>query len=189
MKFNELYDVVDKKGNKIGVANWTECHTKGLLHQCVHGILFRTDEKKEILMKKRSYKMVQEPGAREIAVAGHLLFGETPKQGIIKEFQEELFSGNKLPQEFRIKKVGTFFNSDIPNNHELVHLFEIICPGPFFPDSEEVDGKPMWINLKKLLLDIKSNTNEYARFSINALNAYLRYGFKEDKVGELELDD
>lgn len=172
MRFNELYDVIDKKGNKIGVANWTECHTRGLLHQCVHGILFRTDERKEVLMKKRSYQMVQEPGVWEIAVAGHMLSGTTPAEEIKKEFQEELFPGRKLPRNSKIKMVGSFLNNDILNNHELVYLFEIICPGPFLPDIDEVEGKPIWMEFKQVLRDIKTNPIKYAQYSINALSKY-----------------
>lgn len=116
--------------------------------------------------------MVQGPAVWEIAVAGHMLSGATPEEGIKKEFQEELFSGHKLPANFKIKMVGSYLNNDIPNNHELVYLFEIICPGPFLPDMEEVEGKPVFMEFKQVLKDIKVNPIKYAQYSINALSAY-----------------
>ena len=59
MILEEVYDVVDKNGNKIGEATWTQVHTKGLLHQNVHGLVFKDDTRKETLIKKRS--MLQRP--------------------------------------------------------------------------------------------------------------------------------
>lgn len=174
MIFNEVYDVIDKNGKKIGTSTWTECHRKGLLHQCVHGLVFKNNSKKEILVKQRSLQMEQGPGLWEIAVAGHMLSGTTPEGEIKKEFQEELFSGQKLPKNIRTKYIGNCFNNDIKNNNELVYLFEIVCSGPFFPDAEEVKGKPVWIDFKKVLNDMKKQPTRYAQFSINAINNYLR---------------
>lgn len=94
--------------------------------------------------------MVQEPSVWEIAVAGHILSGTTPEGEIKKEYSEELFLERKFPRNFKIKMVGSFLNNDILNNHELVYLFEIICPGPFSPDIEEVEGKPIWMEFKQV---------------------------------------
>ncbi len=79
MILEEVYDVVDKSGNKIGEATWTEVHTKGLLHQNVHGILFSDETKKWTYFKKRSENAAEEAGKYEIAVAGHMISGEKPK--------------------------------------------------------------------------------------------------------------
>ena len=132
--------------------------------------------------------MVQEPRLWEIAVAGHLLSGKTPKQGIMEEFQEELFSNRELPSNFAIRKICSFFNNDIPNNHELVYLFEIIYPGPFVADLEEIEGEPVWIDFDQLLRNIKNNPKKYASYSINSLKEYLLIE-KKLKVKKLNFND
>ncbi|MBI2327235.1 NUDIX domain-containing protein [Candidatus Curtissbacteria bacterium] len=173
MKTGEIYDVVDKRGRKIGSATWVECHTKGLLHQAVHGILFKDKSRKEVLIKRRSLGMVQGPGQWEIAVAGHMISGDTPKQAILKEIEEELFCENKVPSDIIVKRICSYFNNDILDNHEIAYLFEIIYPGPFYIDQEESSGEPKWVNLMDLVNDTKFNPKKYAQFSINAINTYL----------------
>ena len=147
MILEEVYDVVDKNGNKIGEATWTQVHTKGLLHQNVHGLVFKDDTRKETLIKKRSMLQPQEKGLFEISVAGHILSGYTPDKAIEKETEEELL-GKVLPKTIKIKQMGSYFNHDLPNNYEIAYLYEIIYPGPFFA-SEESDGKAFWIKWKE----------------------------------------
>ena len=173
MKTGEIYDVVDKKGRTIGTASWIECHTKGLLHQSVHGLVFKNKSRKLTLIKRRSTAMVQEPGVWEIAVAGHMISGDSPQQSLIKEIEEELFSGKKIPSGISIKMYSKYFNNDIPNNNEISYLFEITCPGPFNIDQEESVGKPKWVTLQVLANDMKTNPEKYAQFSINAIDNYL----------------
>ncbi len=47
---DEIYDVIDKEGNKISTATWTEVHTKGLLHQVAAVLIFKDDSKSEVLI-------------------------------------------------------------------------------------------------------------------------------------------
>ena len=173
MKTGEIYDIVDRNGKKIGSATWVECHTKGLLHKVVHGLVFRDESRTETLIKLRNKNMVQGPNELEIAVAGHMISPDTPRQSILKEIEEELFSGDKIPIGLTVKKIGSYFNNDILNNHEIAYLFEIIYPGPFNIDQEEASGKPRWVKLTDLVSDMKNNPQKYAQFSINAVNTYL----------------
>src|SRR3989344_2666941 len=83
------------------------------------------------------------------------------------------FIGVSTQSYLKIRKIGSFFNNDIPNNHELVYLFEIIYPGPFVADLEEIEGEPVWIDFDQLLRNIKNNPKKYASYSINSLKEYL----------------
>ena len=171
MKLEEVYDVVDRDGNKIGEATWTPIHTKGLLHQVVHGLIFKDEKRREILLKKRSSIMHQGPELIEIAVAGHILSGYNPEKAIKKEIKEELLGGAAIPKEMKIRLVGRYFNNDLPNNHEIAHLFEIIYSGPFF-ESEESEEQAFWIDFNALASDMKKNPSKHAQFSINAIAEY-----------------
>ncbi len=59
---DEVYDVFDMQGNKVGTATWTECHSKGLVHRTVSALVFKDDTKREMLIQRRSLQMTQSPG-------------------------------------------------------------------------------------------------------------------------------
>lgn len=168
----EIYDVVDTKGKKIGTATWTEVHTKGLLHQNVHGILFQDKTRTKTLIKKRTTHAGQEAGKYEIAFAGHMLSGEKSENSIRRELHEELFHEGELPSDIFIEKVTTYFNNDIPNNNEIAHLFVVIHKGPFKVQKNEA-SRLKWVTWKNLVEDMLRNPSKYAQYSINAVNAYI----------------
>ncbi len=169
---DEIYDIVDDNGNKIGTASWTDVHTKGLLHQCASALIFKDTSRQETLLQRRSLSMNQCPGLWQHAAGGHILADQTSDQGIRQELQEELFYKHELPQ-LEIKKIVTFYNHDLPNNHELLTLYEVIYPGPFFPDPKEVDTEPQWIRWEALLIDLKTNPAKYTTAFHNIMRAYL----------------
>ncbi len=173
MKLDELYDVVDRNDNVIGQATWSECHTKGLLHRGVHGLVFKDTFRKSILLRKRSLLVWQEPGVYEIAVAGHVLSGESPDKGILRECEEELFGGGHVPKDLILKKICRYFNNDISNNHEIIHLYEIIYPGRTKRDLES-QALSKWVSWESLAKDIQLNPANYAQFTINAISEYLK---------------
>jgi len=177
MQLEEVYDVINDQRDKIGTSTWTEVHTRGLLHQVVHGILFSDNSCTKTLLKKRAKINPQELGKYEIAVAGHVLSGETPKQTIKQETREELFGNKSLPKNIFIEKITTYLNQDIPNNKEIAHLFKIIHPGPFTIQTSEAD-EIIWIDWKIFLRDLKNNPNMYSQYSINAVNIYLKNIYK-----------
>ncbi len=172
MKVEELYDVLDDNHQVIGQASWSIVHKYGLLHQGVHGILFKNKLKKETLIKKRNKSMVQEPGVLEISVAGHVIYGQSPEDAIKNEVEEELL-GREIPENCTVSRIGIYLHNDIPNNKELIYLYEIIYPGPFITD-EESEGQPQWINFKELIKEIKNHPEHFAQYSINAISEYVK---------------
>ncbi len=58
---DELYDVLESNGNKIGTASWAECHEKGLLHQTAGIFVFKDPSKREMLVQLRSDKVGHSP--------------------------------------------------------------------------------------------------------------------------------
>lgn len=173
MQIDEVYDVVNEHGVKINTATWTEVHTRGLLHQVSHGILFKDDSRSKTLIKKRISTNLQEPGKYEISIAGHIITGDTPNNTIRKETQEELFADKPLPPSIIIQKLGTYINQDISNNKEIAHLYEIIHPGPFTLEEDETE-EITWIDWEDLLKDMENNSDKYAKYSITAINTYLK---------------
>ncbi|OGE91153.1 MAG: hypothetical protein A2722_03970 [Candidatus Doudnabacteria bacterium RIFCSPHIGHO2_01_FULL_50_11] len=170
---DEVYDVVNEKGEKVATATWHEVHAKGLLHATAAALVFKDASKKEILIKRRSNSMIQKPGLWEYSAGGHVLAGQTPEGGVRAELQEELFEGRKLPK-FVIRPVMKFFNNDIPNNKEILHLFEAIYPGPFFHGRKEVAAPPKWVKWLDLLADMRNKPEKYTPVFHNIIEHYQR---------------
>ena len=172
---DEIYDVFDETGTKkIGEATWTECHTKGLLHKSVSVLIFKDATKRETLLQRRSFKMDQQPGKWQHSAGGHILAGDTVDEGIHKELQEELFFNHPLPP-IELKKITTFLNHDIPNNYELLTLYEAVYHGPFYFDPKEVEEEPRWIGWNELLVDMKNNPEIYTPAFHNIMREYLKH--------------
>ena len=85
----ELFPIVDKEGHVIGSASRGECHNGSkLLHPVVHLHVFNS--KGEVYLQKRpEWKDIQ-PGKWDTSVGGHLDYGETPEQALVREVREEL---------------------------------------------------------------------------------------------------
>lgn len=86
-KDDEL-DIIDEKGQNTGeISNFTEVHSKGLLHKCVR--LWVVNKKGEILLQKRS-KQVACPLHWDNSAGGHVINGQSSIEAIQKETEEEL---------------------------------------------------------------------------------------------------
>jgi len=168
---DEIYDVVDKEGNKISTATWTEVHTKGLLHQVASVLIFKDDSKEEVLIQKRSANMKQHPNLWQHSAGGHILTGQTPDEAIRREIQEEIFHNHDLP-DFKINKVCSFFVNDAPGNNEIMHLYKAVYPGPFFNNPKEVSEEPRWIKVVDLQNDMFRNPSKYSPGSHRIMKEY-----------------
>lgn len=133
----ERFPIVDEDGHVIGVATRGECHSGSkLLHPVVHLHVFNS--RGEVYLQKRpEWKDIQ-PGKWDTSVGGHIDYGETPEQALIREVREELGITNFIPE-----RVGKYvFESR--RERELVYVHRTIYDGPIKPSTEELDGGHFW---------------------------------------------
>lgn len=141
----ELLPVVDENGNVLRSATRGECHgtvagnvegkREKLLHPVVHLHLFNS--KGELYLQKRPLWKDVQPGKWDTATGGHIDFGESVDQAIVREVREELgISGIRM--KFLDKYV---FESGIEK--ELVYIFTAVYDGEVRP-SDELDGGAFW---------------------------------------------
>ena len=89
MKDTEFFDLVDKKGNVVGIASRDECHSNPkLLHPVVHFTLYNPSTR-EILLTQRSFKKKWDPG-KHVFFGEHVLAGESYEDGLKRGSLEEL---------------------------------------------------------------------------------------------------
>ena len=97
----EIFPVVDDTGKTIGKATRAQCHGGSmLLHPVVHLHVF--DSLGRLYLQKRpDWKDIQ-PGKWDTAVGGHVDYGESVVQALLREAREELgladFSYDPLEQ-------------------------------------------------------------------------------------------
>ena len=132
----EIFPIVDESGNTIGKATRGECHNGSkLLHPVVHLHLF--DSSGRIYLQQRPLWKDIQPGKWDTAVGGHIDYGETVEEALLRETREELgLTG--VSTTFLLQYV---FESE--REKELVHVFRATYDGEVCP-SDELDGGRFW---------------------------------------------
>ena len=122
----ERFPVVDETGRVIGSATRGECHNGSrLLHPVVHLHVF--NNKGEVYLQKRpEWKDIQ-PGKWDTSVGGHIDYGETSEQALMREVREELGITNFVPQQ------RGMYVFDSRRERELVYVNSTVYDGPITP--------------------------------------------------------
>jgi isopentenyldiphosphate isomerase len=134
---NERFPIVDEEGNVVGAATRGECHSGSrLLHPVVHLHVFNSCG--EVYLQKRpEWKDIQ-PGKWDTAVGGHMDYGETPEQALVREVREELGITDFVPE-----RVGKYV-FDSRRERELVYVNRTTYDGAIHPSDTELDGGRFW---------------------------------------------
>jgi isopentenyl-diphosphate delta-isomerase type 1 len=128
----EIFPLVNENGEVTGSASRAECHSGSkLLHPVIHLHIF--NDRGELLLQKRSMNKDIQPGRWDTSVGGHVDFGETVEQALLREAREELGICGFEPVFIR----SYVFESDI--ERELVYSYKTVFNGPFNFDTEEID--------------------------------------------------
>ena len=129
----EIFPIVDEQGRVTGSATRGECHSGSmLLHPVVH--LHVLNSKGELFLQRRpDWKDIQ-PGKCDTAVGGHMDYGETVEQALMREVREELGITDFVPEMID----RYVFESSI--EREFVYVFRTVYDGPVNPSREELNG-------------------------------------------------
>lgn len=133
----EIFPLVDESGRVIDSATRGECHSgTKLLHPVVHLHVFNSNG--DVYLQKRpEWKDIQ-PGKWDTAVGGHIDYGETPEDALLREVREELGITDFKPQ--LIDKY--VFESQ--RERELVYVHRTIYDGEIRPSAKELAGGRFW---------------------------------------------
>ena len=133
----ERFPVVDATGMVIGCATRGECHSGShLLHPVVHLHVFNS--RGEVYLQKRpEWKDIQ-PGKWDTAVGGHVDYGETPEEALMREVREELGITDFVPE-----RLGMYV-FDSQRESELVYVNRTVYDGAVNPSADELAGGRFW---------------------------------------------
>ncbi|MFI3281073.1 MAG: NUDIX domain-containing protein [Rikenellaceae bacterium] len=132
----ELFPIVDAEGAVVGSATRAQCHGGSmLLHPVVHLHLFNSAG--ELFLQHRpAWKDIQ-PNRWDSGVGGHVDYGESVEQALLRESREELSVESFTPQFV----CSYIFESE--RERELVNVFTTCFDGDVRP-TEECDGGRFW---------------------------------------------
>lgn len=134
---DEIFDVVDESGRKVGQALRRECHgNPALIHQSVHVMV--TNSQGELFLQKRSSIKDIQPGKWDTSVGGHFLPDEQPEAAARREMCEEL---GVEPVTLTLAYQYLWRS---PRETELVRTFVTRHDGPFRLDPKEIDDGRFW---------------------------------------------
>lgn len=133
----EYLEIINEKGEIIGLAPRSEIHGKpSLMHRVVHVLVF--NEKGDILLQKRSMNKDVAPGKWDTSVGGHVNPGEDLLSSAKREMEEELgIKGKDL--EYLYSYIHT-------NSFETEHVttFGVVHDGTISFSREEIDEVRFW---------------------------------------------
>ena len=138
----ESLEIVNEKGEVIGVARRSEIHgNPSLMHRVVHVLVF--DEEGRLLLQKRSLNKDVAPGRWDTSVGGHVGIGEELSLSARREMEEELgISGREIEYLYSYVHSNTY-------ETELVSTYRCIYSGDIQHSREEIDEVRFW-SLKEI---------------------------------------
>lgn len=127
----EYLPLIDESGIVIGKAKRSECHSGSfLLHPVVHLHVFNS--KGELYLQKRSASKKLLPLKWDTSVGGHVDYGESIHDALLRETREELGIADA-----EIKPLFTYpYRSQ--TEYEMVNAFFTIYDGVITPDKDEI---------------------------------------------------
>ena len=131
----EYFPVVNPEGEVIAKALRRDCHNGShILHPVVHLHVFSSQG--ELYLQRRALHKDLLPGYWDTAVGGHVTYGETIQQALLREVQEEIGITNFAPVHVET------YRYDSSRESEMVHVYKTTYDGPFrWNDGEVMDGR------------------------------------------------
>ena len=164
----EILDIYDEKGSRIGTAPRSEVHLKGYWHKTAQ--VWLINEKSELLLQLRSDNKDCFPSLWDISSAGHIPAGCPVLESAVRELEEELgLSHSEGDLKFLFELAEPFVDPNIGHiDREFAQVYLLQVEGePEFKLQVEEVAAIRWIHYKDLLEDFNTKSNEYVPHKVH----------------------
>jgi isopentenyldiphosphate isomerase len=135
-----LTHVTDDDQTVIGpVARGLVHGNPALIHRSAHVLVIHPVDR-TLLLQKRSLMKDTSPGLWDVSVGGHVTFGQSYEEAIVRETEEEL--GIHVSTEDLEYLYLTRFRSSMESENTRSYL--CLHAGPFKPDLDEISEVRFW---------------------------------------------
>lgn len=170
----DIFNIVDENDNVVGSAPRSYVHANKLRHRAAHVIIF-CDNRKKILLQKRSMFKDSHPGIYTTSCSGHIDAGEDYDTGAIREMREET---GVVVDVSRLTKVGKVVASgNTGNEFTFVYTWDCAEDEKFSPPPDEVESLD-WVEVSDFERMIEENPKNFTNSFICVYKFYLS---KRDK--------
>ena len=119
----ENIDIFDENNNFTGeIKEKMQAHEDGNFHRTAH--IWIINDKRELLLQKRSATKKSHPNCWDISGAGHIRTGETVIEGAIRELKEEL---GIAVEEKDLQYIVTIKSTKNLKNMEFQYVYLLNC--------------------------------------------------------------
>ena len=133
----EMFDIVDEKGNVLGRSPRSAVHgNPQLLHPVVHLHIFNKNG--QLYLQKRALSKEIQPGKWDTAVGGHVHAGEEILSALRREAQEEL----GIKEGHFDPLYSYIMRNDFES--ELIYTYRLFSNGPFKINTDEIIFGKFW---------------------------------------------
>lgn len=148
--------LVDELDNAIGTMEKMEAHEKGLLHRAFSVFIFNS--KGQLLLQQRALSKYHSAGLWTNTCCSH----PRPNENTLDAAKRRLIEEMGLACEVE-HKTSFIYKTNFDNGlieHEFDHVFFGACDTNPVINKEEVESF-IWVDVKNLISDIKTNPNKY----------------------------
>jgi isopentenyldiphosphate isomerase len=170
LKHDEIFDIFNAQMEHVGTAGRSQVHANGWWHQTFHcWIINQRNGQASLLLQHRHPDKDTFPNLLDISCAGHLLAGESAKDGV-RELEEEL--GVQVAFTSLIP-CGIYAEEDaLPDgrmDREFCHVFLYRCDQTILeyrPQQEELSGL-YFVGLKEFQALIQGSAQTILAVGVN----------------------
>lgn len=163
----EIVDVVDLDDRVVDQASKEKCHRKGLFHRGVSILVFRSEDRQELLIQERSSEVAIKPEHMGLT-GGHVKAGESYREAAERELEEELHGSSS--QEVELEELFKLKNT-LDDDSQFVKVFRAVDSGPFNLLDKEV-REIRFKDFEALVEQVKNEPEKFTAISRLVIEEY-----------------